>query len=57
MRYLIERLRERSTWLGATALLSVFGVSLDPALVDQIALVGGAAAGLILMLTPDRPAR
>lgn len=57
MRYLIERLRERSTWLGATALLSAFGFSLDPALVDQIALVGVAAAGLILMLTPDRPAR
>jgi hypothetical protein len=57
MRYLLERLRERSTWLGLTALLTALGAGIDPACLDQIATAGAATAGLILTLMPDPPAR
>ncbi|MFC7333079.1 MULTISPECIES: hypothetical protein [Azospirillaceae] len=57
MRYLIERLRERSTWLGLTTLLTALGASIDPGCLDHIATAGAAAAGLILALMPDRPRR
>lgn len=57
MRYLLERLRERSTWLGLTATLTALGVGLDPTCLDQVATAGAALAGLILALMPDPPAR
>jgi hypothetical protein len=53
MHYIIERMRERSTWLGFIGILTGFGVTLDPALVDVIVAAGASLAGLVAALTPD----
>ena len=44
-KYILNRLTERSTWLGAT---------IEQALADQIIAAGMAAAGLIGIVTKDR---
>ncbi len=54
MRYVLERLQERSTWLGLIALVTGFGVSVKPEVSNSIITVGSTLAGLIAALTPDR---
>ncbi|MFY8105296.1 MAG: hypothetical protein ACOVKO_00160 [Elstera sp.] len=54
MRYLLERLQERSTWLGLIALVTGFGVSVKPDVSNAIITVGSTLAGVIAALTPDR---
>lgn len=36
-RYVLERLKERSTWLGITAVAIGIGVGIEPALAELIA--------------------
>ncbi len=56
MKYLIERLKERSTWLGLTALSAAFGWALSPEYQDAIAQAGIGIAALIGILTKERNA-
>jgi len=51
--WILNRLRERSTWLGATACLASLGITVAPELSNAIAGFGVAAAGLVAMLTAD----
>jgi hypothetical protein len=51
---ILNRLRERSTWLGVTACLASLGIAVAPELRDAIAGFGVAAAGLVAVLTADR---
>jgi energy-converting hydrogenase Eha subunit C len=51
--YLAERLKERSTWLGITAILSSAGVFIEPELLNKIVMVGMTIAGLICIFTKD----
>lgn len=51
MQYLIDRLKERSTWLGLIALLSAIGVALTPEQAEAIAALGVAAAGAVGVFT------
>ncbi|WP_193184163.1 hypothetical protein [Nisaea sediminum] len=51
--WILNRLRERSTWLGVTACLASLGIAVAPELRDAIAGFGVAAAGLVAVLTAD----
>lgn len=53
-RYLIERLKEPSTWRGVILLLTACGVPIAPANAEQIVSVGLAVAGLIGIFLPDK---
>ena len=44
-KYIINRLTERSTWLGLIGLITACGASLETALAEQI-IAAGMAAGL-----------
>lgn len=52
--WLLDRLGERSTWIGLTGFLTATGVSLEPDIAEAIGAVGIALASLIAMLTKDR---
>lgn len=51
--YLLERLKEPSTWRGITLLLTALGVPLAPGVADLVISAGLAVTGLIGALTPD----
>ena len=53
MSYLLERLRERSTWLGLAAFATALGVHLSPELSEAIVSTGVALAALAAVLTKD----
>ena len=52
--YMIERLKEPSTWRGIVLLLTAIGGPVAPAMADAIVSVGLAVAGLIGVATPDK---
>ena len=52
--YILERMKEASTWRGVILLLTAIGVPVAPALADSIISVGLAIAGLIGAVTPDK---
>lgn len=52
--YLIDRMREPSTWRGLTLLLTAIGVPLAPGVADAVIALGLAVAGLIGAVVPDR---
>jgi hypothetical protein len=52
--YMVERLKEASTWRGVVLLLTAIGVPVAPAMADAIVSVGLAIAGLIGVATPDK---
>ncbi len=54
MKYIFNRLTERSTWLGVIALVTACGVQLETALAEQIIAVGMAVAGLVGIATKDK---
>ena len=56
MNWLLNRLREPSTWRGAVWLLTALGVSLSPEAWAHITTIGMAAAGLIGVLTREKAA-
>ncbi len=53
MNYILERLKEKSTWVGIIALISAFGVAIKPELSEAIATTGVSLAGLIAVLTKE----
>jgi hypothetical protein len=53
MDYILERLKERSTWAGIIAILTGFGVSLKPELSAAISTVGMGIAGLVLVIIKE----
>lgn len=54
MDYLIERLKEPSTWRGIVLLATAFGVPIAPAEGEAVIAVGLAVSGLIGVLAKDR---
>lgn len=48
--YMLERLKEPSTWRGLVMLMTGLGVSLSPELVAQIIAAGTAISGIIGIL-------
>lgn len=51
--YILDRIREPSTWRGAFALLTALGVSLNPDQQSAIISVGLAIIGAIGVFLPD----
>jgi len=52
--YLLERLKEPSTWRGLTALLTAVGVALSPEQVNAIVGAGLALMGVLGVFTKDK---
>lgn len=52
--WIFDRLKERSTWLGLTGLLSALGVMVSPEQKEAIVGAGIAVAGVIAMFTRDK---
>ena len=51
--YLLDRLKERSTWIGIIAVISASGIEMSVAKTETILALGTGLAGLISMLTKD----
>lgn len=54
LEWLIDRLSERSTWLGLTGLVSAAGVALEPQQMEAIIAVGLAIASAVAVFTKDK---
>jgi hypothetical protein len=52
--WLLDRLKEPTTYLGLTAMLSAAGYVLDPELVQQISAAGVGVSGLILFVLKEK---
>jgi uncharacterized membrane protein len=53
--YLIQRLKEASTWRGLTALLTAIGVTISPEQTNAVVSAGLALMGLLGVFTKDKP--
>lgn len=51
--WFIERLKERSTWVGLSALISVFGYNIGPDQIGTALSLGLAVFGTGLVVTKD----
>lgn len=49
--YILDRMREPSTWRGALLFLTAMGVPVAPELANHIVTVGLALAGIVGMTT------
>ena len=54
MKYLIERLKEPSTWRGLVMVATSAGIGIAPAAAEAIITAGVGLAGLIGVLTKDQ---
>lgn len=52
--WLLDRLKETSTWYGIIAILTSAGVNLDPELQTQVISSGAALAGLVAFVTKEK---
>lgn len=52
--FVIERLKEASTWRSIIYLLAAAGMPLAPAVAQQVMATGMAVAGLIGIFMPDK---
>ena len=52
--YLVERMKEPSTWRGIILLLTAVGVPIAPELQSVIISAGLGLAGLVGAITPDK---
>lgn len=56
MDYIINRLKEPSTYAGLAALLAAFGVSIDPGMLQAVVAVATAIAGLASIFVAEKQA-
>ena len=56
MKYILERLKEPSSWRGLVLIATAFGVTLNPDLVSAIIAVGTGLAGVIGFALKDKVA-
>ena len=54
IQYVIDRAKERSTWLGVISMATALGLALDSAQQDAIVAAGMAAAGVVAAFTKDK---
>lgn len=57
MTWVIARLREPTTWIGLSSLLTLFGVNLAPELADAIIAVIAAIGGLLAIVLKEKGSR
>lgn len=53
--FLLDRLREPSSWRGVVWILSAFGLAISPDQAAAIMAAGAAVAGAIGLFTGDQP--
>lgn len=54
MAYILERLREKSTWLTLLTLVgAVAGITISPELSEEISMAGMGIAGIIAIVTKE----
>ena len=53
IQWIIERGKERTTWLGVIAIASSFGITIAPEMIEPIISLGLGASGLIAILVKD----
>lgn len=56
MKYILDRLKEPSSWRGLVMITTAFGVTLNPDLVSAIIAVGTGLAGVIGFVFKDKVA-
>ena len=54
MRYLLDRIKEPSTWRGLILFVTGFGITLSPEIATNIVAAGTGIAGLVGIMTADR---
>lgn len=54
IQWALARSKERTTWVGAVALLSSFGITVAPEMIEHIISIGLAISGLIAILVKDK---
>jgi hypothetical protein len=54
MTFILDRLREPSTWRGLALLAAACGVTITPERMDAIVSAGLAISGLIGVFVPDK---
>lgn len=52
--YVSDRLRDRNTWIGLTAVFSALGYHLTEAKIEDIATIGTGVCGAIAALWPSK---
>lgn len=57
LKFILDRLKERSTWLGVIGLATAAGVGLTPDQAAAIATGGAAIASAVAAFTPDSPSK
>jgi hypothetical protein len=53
IKWIIERISEKSTWYGIIATVSALGFAISPDLKESITVAGVAVAGLISTITKE----
>ena len=53
LNWLVDRIKEKTTWYGIVALVSAVGVTISPDLKEAIATAGIAIAGVIAAITAE----
>ena len=56
MKYILDRLKEPSSWRGLVMIAIAFGVSVNPELIDSIIAAGTGLAGVIGFVFKDKAA-
>ena len=56
MKYILDRLKEPSSWRGLVLITTAFGVSVSPELMDLIIAAGTGLAGVIGFAFKDKVA-
>ena len=56
MKYILDRLKEPSSWRGLVMIATAFGVSVNPELLTSIITVGTGLAGVIGFVFKDKVA-
>lgn len=57
MNYIVDRLKEPSSWRGLVMIGTAFGISLNPELVTNIIAIGTGLAGVIGFVFKDKIAK
>ena len=53
LKFILARLKERTTWIGIITIITAAGVSISPEQISAIAGAGTAIVGAILAFTAD----
>jgi len=50
MNAILTRLKQPTTWAGLVSIITAFGVTLNPELIEGITAAGASLAGLLLVI-------